>query len=32
VAALALILDGVLAFMVWVSLPGTGRLRRIVGR
>ncbi|MGH3557225.1 MAG: ABC transporter permease [Mycobacterium sp.] len=28
VAALALILDGVLAFAVWVSVPGTGRLRR----
>jgi osmoprotectant transport system permease protein len=28
VAALALILDGVLAFAVWASVPGTGRLRR----
>ena len=28
VAALALILDGALAFAVWVSIPGTGRLRR----
>ena len=28
VAALALILDGVLALAVWVSVPGTGRLRR----
>ena len=28
VAALALILDGVLAFAVWVSVPGTGRWRR----
>jgi osmoprotectant transport system permease protein len=28
VAALALILDGALAFAVWVSVPGTGRLRR----
>ncbi|WP_428339642.1 ABC transporter permease [Mycobacterium sp.] len=28
VAALALILDGVLAFAVWASAPGTGRLRR----
>jgi osmoprotectant transport system permease protein len=27
VAALALLLDGVLAFAVWVSVPGTGRLR-----
>jgi hypothetical protein len=27
VAALALILDGVLAFAVWASVPGTGRLR-----
>jgi osmoprotectant transport system permease protein len=32
VAALALILDGLLAFAVWVSLPGTGRLRKLVGR
>jgi osmoprotectant transport system permease protein len=32
VAALALILDGLLAVAVWVSLPGTGRLRKIVGR
>ena len=28
VAALALILDGLLALAVWVSVPGTGRLRR----
>ncbi len=28
VAALALILDGTLAFAVWASAPGTGRLRR----
>jgi osmoprotectant transport system permease protein len=28
VAALALILDGALAFAVWASMPGTGRLRR----
>ena len=28
VASLALILDGVLAFAVWASAPGTGRLRR----
>jgi osmoprotectant transport system permease protein len=28
VAALALILDGTLAFAVWASVPGTGRLRR----
>ncbi|OBK41006.1 ABC transporter permease [Mycobacterium sp. 1245111.1] len=28
VAALALTLDGVLAFAVWASVPGTGRLRR----
>ncbi|MCV7402817.1 ABC transporter permease [Mycobacterium fragae] len=28
VAALALILDGALAFAVWASVPGTGRLRR----
>jgi osmoprotectant transport system permease protein len=27
VVALALILDGVLAFAVWASVPGTGRLR-----
>jgi osmoprotectant transport system permease protein len=27
VAALALILDGVLALAIWVSVPGTGRLR-----
>ena len=32
VAALALILDGLLAFAVWVSVPGTGRLRsRLAG-
>jgi osmoprotectant transport system permease protein len=28
VAALALILDGALAFAVWASAPGTGRMRR----
>jgi osmoprotectant transport system permease protein len=28
VAALALILDGALAFAAWTSVPGTGRLRR----
>jgi osmoprotectant transport system permease protein len=28
VAALALILDGLLAFAVWAAVPGTGRLRR----
>ncbi|WP_405134937.1 ABC transporter permease [Nocardia sp. NBC_01388] len=28
VAALALALDGVLAFVVWLSAPGAGRLRR----
>lgn len=28
VAALALIIDGVLALAVWASVPGTGRLRR----
>lgn len=28
VAALALILDGALAFAVWLSVPGTGRWRR----
>jgi len=28
VTALALVLDGVLAFAVWASMPGTGRLRR----
>ncbi|WP_067534634.1 ABC transporter permease [Nocardia crassostreae] len=27
VAALALLLDGLLAFAVWLSVPGTGRLR-----
>jgi len=32
VAALALILDGILALAVWVSVPGTGRLHRAVGR
>ncbi|HUE33055.1 MAG TPA: ABC transporter permease [Mycobacterium sp.] len=32
VAALALILDGLLALAVWASVPGTGRLRRAVGR
>lgn len=29
VAALALILDGLLALAVWVAMPGTGRLRRV---
>ncbi|APA96053.1 ABC transporter permease [Nocardia seriolae] len=29
VAALALVLDGLLAFAVWLSAPGTGRLRRV---
>ncbi|WP_280440794.1 ABC transporter permease [Nocardia brasiliensis] len=28
VAVLAMVLDGLLAFVVWVSAPGTGRLRR----
>lgn len=28
VTALALVLDGLLAFAVWASVPGTGRLRR----
>jgi osmoprotectant transport system permease protein len=28
VAALALIIDGALAFAVWAAVPGTGRLRR----
>ncbi|ASF11885.1 putative ABC transporter permease protein [Nocardia brasiliensis NBRC 14402] len=28
VAVLAMVLDGLLAFLVWVSTPGTGRLRR----
>jgi osmoprotectant transport system permease protein len=28
VAALALVLDGILAFAVWAAVPGTGRLRR----
>ncbi|MBV8786456.1 MAG: ABC transporter permease, partial [Mycobacterium sp.] len=28
VAALALVLDGLLALAVWVSVPGTGRLHR----
>ena len=32
VAALAVVLDGLLALAVWVCLPGTGRLRKIVGR
>jgi len=32
VATLALILDGLLAMAVWVSVPGTGRLRKAVGR
>ena len=30
VAALALILDGLLALAVWLSVPGTGRLRKLV--
>ncbi|WP_081968044.1 ABC transporter permease [Mycobacterium kyorinense] len=30
VAALALILDAALAFAVWVSVPGTGRLQRFL--
>ena len=29
VTALALILDAALAFAVWTSVPGTGRLRRM---
>jgi len=29
VTALALILDALLAFAVWASVPGTGRLRRM---
>jgi osmoprotectant transport system permease protein len=29
VVALALVLDGALAFVVWASVPGTGRLRRM---
>jgi osmoprotectant transport system permease protein len=29
VTALALILDAMLAFAVWASVPGTGRLRRM---
>ncbi len=32
VAALALILDAVLAFAVWLSVPGTGRWRRLLRR
>jgi osmoprotectant transport system permease protein len=32
VAALALILDGLLAMAVWVSVPGTGRLSKAVGK
>lgn len=32
VAALALALDGLLAFAVWVSVPGSGRLRRALRR
>ncbi len=32
VAALALSLDGLLALAVWLSVPGTGRLRKAVGR
>lgn len=31
VAALALVLDGLLALAVWISVPGTGRLRRTYG-
>lgn len=31
VAALALTLDGLLAFVVYLSAPGTGRLRRLAG-
>lgn len=31
VTALALVLDAVLAFAVWASVPGTGRLRRSYG-
>jgi osmoprotectant transport system permease protein len=29
VTALALILDAALAFAVWLSVPGTGRMRRM---
>jgi osmoprotectant transport system permease protein len=29
VTVLALLLDAVLAFVVWLSVPGTGRLRRL---
>ena len=32
VVALALVLDGALAFVVWASVPGTGRLRRMPHR
>ncbi|MFE3759235.1 ABC transporter permease [Nocardia tengchongensis] len=32
VAALALVLDGLLAFVVWLSAPGTGRLGKLTGR
>jgi osmoprotectant transport system permease protein len=32
VAALALVLDGLLALSVWLSVPGTGRLGKLVGR
>jgi osmoprotectant transport system permease protein len=32
VVALALVLDGALAFAVWASVPGTGRLRRMPHR
>jgi osmoprotectant transport system permease protein len=32
VAALALILDGLLAFAVWVSVPGSGRLRKVMNK
>jgi osmoprotectant transport system permease protein len=31
VTALALILDAVLAFAVWMSVPGTGRLQKFRG-
>ncbi|MFE3101825.1 ABC transporter permease [Nocardia tengchongensis] len=32
VAALALVLDGLLAFVVWLSAPGTGRFGKLTGR
>ncbi|OSC41517.1 ABC transporter permease [Mycobacterium decipiens] len=32
VAALALLLDGLLALAVWALVPGTGRLRKLTGR